>query len=623
MRTNRLALVAGLLVASCLVPRGAWAQASLTLDDTKFTRANHENSADNPDAELGDPGRDAARDGINLDECERGEVWHLEATTKNLSGNYLFVYTGTNCSDVANRTAGGDGQDCKLLTDIHGETANYNIDTDSTKVWDLDFAANELANITGSDCEPRTDNVQLWLLVLAAEGDETTVVPAIAYPTEGEIPVDLTPPDPPTDVKTGPGESRSDVEWNGVTDNEKYYVVCSPMPGAQGLAPSGEPTFDASGQETCVGDPPTAGFAAGAALDRTWRCDQGSETFFADGTAAEKISIEGLQNDVQHFFAVVAVDSVGNPSVLSDLACSTPKPVNDFFELYRESGGKAGGGVCAAGPGRPAGGSALALLVGLALVLVRRRRAAATLAAASVVLLAGTASAEGLRYLEDDYRSPQNFAFELRGGPYTPNVDDEFDGSATPFADAFGDHDRLRIGFEVDWQALHTPVGSLGVGFAGSLMRYVGYARFESTGEKSSEETTLIVMPMVVQAVVRLDFAMREWQIPFVPYGKIGFATYLWFSEDGSGTARADGPDGAPNAVLGSGRTHGLELAGGLAFLLDFIEPQSARKLDADTGVNHSYLFAELLWANIDGFGASTALQLGDLTWNAGLLLEI
>jgi hypothetical protein len=242
--------------------------------------------------------------------------------------------------------------------------------------------------------------------------------------------------------------------------------------------------------------------------------------------------------------------------------------------------------------------------------------------AALLLFWAGPAGAEeGLRYLEDDYRSPQHFALELRLGPYYPDVDDEFDGSR-PFHDTFHDNKRLRVGAEFDWQILHTPVGSLGVGLAVGLMRFVANARFEGSNERSSETTTLNIIPIAASVVARFDGAMNsDWEIPLVPYLKLGLADYLWFAEDASGGAKADGPEG-PDSVKGVGSTLGFEFAPGIAFLLDFLEPSAARKFDADAGVNHSYVFLELLVARVDGFGANDVMIFSDTTWNAGLMLE-
>lgn len=252
-----------------------------------------------------------------------------------------------------------------------------------------------------------------------------------------------------------------------------------------------------------------------------------------------------------------------------------------------------------------AGRFALALALALAVVFAPRL---------------AMAQEQQMRYLEDDYRSPQNFAFELRFGPYYPAVDDEF-AAAEPFRDTFGDNSRLRIGLELDWQFLSTPVGSLGIGIAAGLVRYVGNSRFEGSGEVSSEETTLNLFPIAASIIARLDFPVRQWQVPLMLYAKLGVADYLWFVEDGSGKAHADGPDGE-DSVIGQEDTAGIEFAPGVAFLLDFLEPGAARKLDADSGVNHSYLFFELLFASIDGLWAQNVMIFSDTTWNAGLLLE-
>lgn len=48
--------------------------------------------------------------------------------------------------------------------------------------------------------------------------------------------------------------------------------------------------------------------------------------------------------------AVAGIDAVGNVGTLSMINCAKPQPIDDFYKLYREAGGKAGGGYCTAGP---------------------------------------------------------------------------------------------------------------------------------------------------------------------------------------------------------------------------------------------------------------------------------
>ena len=46
------------------------------------------------------------------------------------------------------------------------------------------------------------------------------------------------------------------------------------------------------------------------------------------------------------------------------------------------------------------------------------------------------------------------------------------------------------------------------------------------------------------------------------------------------------------------------------------------RTIDAELGINHTYLFAELNYADISGFGAKDKLVLSDLTYTLGLAFE-
>jgi hypothetical protein len=58
------------------------------------------------------------------------------------------------------------------------------------------------------------------------------------------------------------------------------------------------------------------------------------------------------------------------------------------------------------------------------------------------------------------------------------------------------------------------------------------------------------------------------------------------------------------------GATHGWTATGGIAFLLDIIDPTLAREFDRDNGVNHTYLYFEVTKAVIDDFGSKTSWDL-------------
>jgi len=93
---------------------------------------------------------------------------------------------------------------------------------------------------------------------------------------------------------------------------------------------------------------------------------------------ASSYNITGLRNDVQYNVAIAGVDALGNVGPLSTLECASPGPINDFWDVYRASGGQAGGGFCALeAPGAPAGSAIVfggAFTVAAAALRRRRRK---------------------------------------------------------------------------------------------------------------------------------------------------------------------------------------------------------------------------------------------------------
>lgn len=88
-----------------------------------------------------------------------------------------------------------------------------------------------------------------------------------------------------------------------------------------------------------------------------------------------------LENGRYNAVAVAAFDRIGNVGPLSVSRCATPIEVQDFYEDYRDRGGKAGGGLCSVqsqGQSRSkpfsAAGPLFGALAGAAFLLRRRRR---------------------------------------------------------------------------------------------------------------------------------------------------------------------------------------------------------------------------------------------------------
>ena len=85
-----------------------------------------------------------------------------------------------------------------------------------------------------------------------------------------------------------------------------------------------------------------------------------------------------MTNGTTYAIGVAAYDNLGNVGPLSTMICVTPGPIDDFFSVYRDAGGKAGGCELSTGSATPSGDSEGAgLLVGLGalgLIVVRRQR---------------------------------------------------------------------------------------------------------------------------------------------------------------------------------------------------------------------------------------------------------
>jgi len=244
--------------------------------------------------------------------------------------------------------------------------------------------------------------------------------------------------------------------------------------------------------------------------------------------------------------------------------------------------------------------------------------ALAALAPAVPALAQGTDELGAYGGLErrHQYESPQNAAFELRFGPYRPEVDSEF-GGARPFDDTFGGDNRYLIGIEVDWQALRIPhFGSFGPGVGWGYTKFSADALLtDGSGERSAQETTLNIMPMYLVGVLRVDVLARDTYVPLVPYAKAGLGYALWWSSDGDGTAHGD------DGTAGRGASYGVQWALGAMLLLDAIDRTSAIAMDASTGVNNSYFFLE--WYRSQLGTSGNQMQVGTNTWMLGLALEI
>ncbi len=232
-----------------------------------------------------------------------------------------------------------------------------------------------------------------------------------------------------------------------------------------------------------------------------------------------------------------------------------------------------------------------------------------------LAVLAALAAATPAVAQESKYASPRWGAFELSAGIYRPNIDSEFGGSG-PFSTIFGSGRGAM--FRADFAySLFVGYGSLDLGLG------VGYTQRSGkgltlAGAVSADDTSIKIVPTRLSLTYRFDvLALRYRWLPLVPFGRLSLDRYNWWvTNGGGGTASLGGK-------FGRGATNGYSFSGGVALLLDSLDPTLARDMDRDTGINHTYIFVEFTKSYIKDFGSSSSWDLSDnrkVAFSGGLL---
>ena len=234
-------------------------------------------------------------------------------------------------------------------------------------------------------------------------------------------------------------------------------------------------------------------------------------------------------------------------------------------------------------------------------------------AAAAAALLGARADAQVI--IETRSESPRSGFLHLKMGSYTPRIDsEEALGDATPYATTFGGGmlmPELEIG-----RYFYQGIGSAGLSFSAAYgEKFAGIIPAGSTvADRSAGVTYLRVIPMQLSLTYAFDWAALKYGIPVVPFGRAGLRAVGWWSGDS-----LDEP--APTGMKGNGMRYGYGLSAGVKLMLDVLEPRLARDFDTEVGVNHSYLFAEYTYANVNNFGRA-GFDLGSRQWMFGLALD-
>jgi hypothetical protein len=145
---------------------------------------------------------------------------------------------------------------------------------------------------------------------------------------------------------------------NTDADRDRFAAYCVDLTPSDGFVPEEGEEIDCSTPELVPGEPA-----------RIPACGTASETSTTLSTNTN------LLNDHLYAVAVAAQDQLGNSGPLTDVKCASPRELDDYFELYKRSGGAAGGGFCSLRPGVPVAARGAPLLLGILLLGLRARRA--------------------------------------------------------------------------------------------------------------------------------------------------------------------------------------------------------------------------------------------------------
>ena len=339
------------------------------------------------------------------------------------SGDSLEVWVAGadgSCDDDNDRK--GDSQRCWKVGRVNPTGTAATMEIPVRRIVAEDYDGDEDSTYDEDICDLETDSTSARTITLYFMFINDAVYKAGVY---WQTKMDLVGPEPPGEVEVGVGDTILVLDWddNDDEDQTSYRFYCDPPIGEEGTS-SGSgvlPTTDAStafaadvtveasdaadaevdaeaGVEASTTDASTTDASdAGSDADAE---ETSTETTGPSGTCETEVLYEGadppedekylcgtgsgtsgritgLVNGQRYAVAVASVDSVGNVGQLSNVECNTPTIVDDFYRVYRDAGGKAGGGFCAAsgGVGHGAGVSGL-ILIALAAIggSLRRRR---------------------------------------------------------------------------------------------------------------------------------------------------------------------------------------------------------------------------------------------------------
>ena len=205
------------------------------------------------------------------------------------------------------------------------------------------------------------------------------------------------------------------------------------------------------------------------------------------------------------------------------------------------------------------------------------------------VLLCCVILSTGLPAAADAPASLPRWSFEFKGGRFKPELPDwkDYYGS-----DSMGEY-LAALGY--------LPLRALQLGTEVGYAYDSGQGLLPNNGVLGGEVSYLLV-PVHVYVVVRGVFTAEQWVIPYI----------------GGGWTRAYYKQTVKNQQTYKGHADGWNARAGLQLLINALDPNNAKSLRSDFGIDYTYLTleAQKFRAEIDG------AELGGTSYLLGLRLE-
>ncbi len=423
------------------------------------------------------------------------------------------------------------------------------------------------------------------------------------------------------------GDASATLTIGGIPSDEEAYTVLVEYRACPADNADGGTVVDA-GTEADAG---TITSLCGATGDFT----------MAEIDESATVELKGLDTSVRLEARVSLRDDFDNVGPVSELTLLEPTPDLGPLDLYDGHGGdlscSPSCGTGTTGTSAAANGGLGALFV-LALSRRGRRAAAAVIkrhlarGVGAALLLAGLLASPARAELGQQ-------TISLAISPYKPAIDTEY---VAGFQRIFPIYSCMFQGATLvevsgdDDTHLFDGFGSLQLSVGANLAQARGKAQPQSalvSGACETSTTSDVELTMVKLRpglTYRADQLLDLWQVPLVPYGRVGLvAAGFAFTKEGAFDV---------GSVEPVGWRFGFEAAAGLMVALDFLDaidpfvPDTTRRARANGTFDHTFLFAEGAWQQVDSFGRPGLVLSPDdellgtrmpVMWKLGVAVEL